>query len=81
MLSFSDSSQIVGNSETISPTDDPNLAKCTKNGVLENYDPIQSELADNATFQEFGNNLVNRIVNYTSPITSKQLKGCCLHKP
>lgn len=39
-------------SETILPNDYPNLAsKFPKNGVLGNYDPIQSELDDKPTFR------------------------------
>ena len=46
---------VVGDtSETISPTYDPNLAMCMKDGVFGNYNPLRSELAEKATFGEFG---------------------------
>jgi hypothetical protein len=43
---------LVGKPETIPPTDDPNLAKCTKNGVIGNYGVPVDEVADNPTFEE-----------------------------
>jgi hypothetical protein len=38
ILNAADSREDCRNSETILPNDDPNLAKCTKNGVFTKFD-------------------------------------------